>query len=100
MTQYNLAAIRELLAAAFSSGEIDTLAFDLFQEVYRNFTSGMINSAKINMIVSHASEKGRIPPLLAYVEKNNPYQYQRFAPQLKAETETGNAPKAKKAPKP
>ena len=98
MTQYNLATIRELLAAAFSSSEIDTLAFDLFQEVYRNFTSGMINSAKISLIVTHASDHGQIPRLLTYVENHNPYQYQRFAAQLKAEAESG--PKQKKTQKP
>ena len=35
MTQYDLTAVRELLAAAFSASEISTLAFDLFQPVYQ-----------------------------------------------------------------
>ncbi len=83
MTHYDLAAVRELLAAAFSASEITTLAFDLFQPIYQEFTPGMIASDKIRMIVSHADQKGAMPRLLAYVEKHNPYQYQRFADRLR-----------------
>ena len=77
-----LATIRELLATAFNSGEIDTLAFDLFQSVYRDFSPGMMRSAKIQGIVQHASDNGRIPDLLFYVEKENPYQYASYAAEL------------------
>lgn len=83
MTHYDLAAVRELLAAAFSASEITTLAFDLFQPIYQEFTSGMIASDKIRMIVTYADQKGAMPRLLAYVEKHNPYQYQRFADRLR-----------------
>lgn len=75
----NLAAIREMLDVAFSAGEIATLAFDLFQPVYRDFTSGMTKSQRIEMIVAHAHSNGRIPALLDYVRQKNPYQYEAFA---------------------
>lgn len=83
MTHYDLAAVREMLAAAFSASEITTLAFDLFQPIYQEFTSGMIASEKIRMIVSYADRTGEMPRLLAYVEKHNPYQYQRFVGRLR-----------------
>lgn len=83
MTQYDLAAVRELLAAAFSASEIATLAFDLFQPIYQEFTSGMIASDKIKMIVAYADKQGEIPRLLAYVQKENPYRYQQFAERLR-----------------
>lgn len=83
MNSYDLAAVRELLAAAFSASEISTLAFDLFQPIYQEFTPGMISSEKIRMIVAHADQQGEISRLLAYVEKHNPYQYQRFAERLR-----------------
>lgn len=86
MTQYDLAAVRELLAAAFSASEITTLAFDLFQPIYQEFTSGMIASEKIRMLVSYADRTGEMPRLLAYVEKHNRYQYQRFAERLRPQT--------------
>lgn len=79
---YNLAAIRKLLNDAFSSGEIQTLAFDLFADVYDNFASGVTKSQMIQAIVLYADKNGRLPDLLAYVEKENPYQYKRYASQL------------------
>ena len=60
-----LAVIRELLSDAFNSGEIDTLAFDLFQPVYRDFSPAMTRSTKIRSIVEHANDSGRVRDLLA-----------------------------------
>jgi hypothetical protein len=85
MSEYNLHVIRELLGEAFSSGEITTLAFDLFHDVYQDFTAGMTRSQKIRMVVDHANKNGAMPGLLAYVERQNAYQYGRFAPQLKSQ---------------
>ncbi len=83
MSEYNLHAIRELLSEAFSSGEVSTLAFDLFHEVYQEFTAGMTRSQKIKMVIEEASKKGRMPELLAYVQRQNAYQYGRFEGQFK-----------------
>lgn len=84
MSEYNLHTIRELLGEAFSSGEITTLAFDLFHNVYQDFTAGMTRSQKIEMVVNHANQKGKIPELLAYIQRQNLYQYGRFENQLKS----------------
>ncbi|MFZ0544720.1 MAG: hypothetical protein WAM60_04755 [Candidatus Promineifilaceae bacterium] len=83
---YDLEAIRKLLSAAFSSSEIQTLAFDRFHEVYEDFTSGMAKSRMVEAVVERAIKSGRIPDLLDYVKAANPYQYQRFAPQLELST--------------
>lgn len=82
MPAYDLAQIRQLLAAAFSSGEINTLAFDLFYDLHGDFSAGMSKSDRIRRIVEEAERNGRIPHLLAYVQEHTPYQYNRFAPHL------------------
>ncbi|MCI0643842.1 MAG: hypothetical protein L0346_03015 [Chloroflexi bacterium] len=84
--QYDLEVIRRLLGEAFDAGEVSNLAFDLFQEVYQNFTAGMTRDQMIRSIVAHADERGRIPDLLAYVARHNPYRYQQYADQLKPVT--------------
>lgn len=81
---YNLEIVRNLLNDAFSSGEIQTLAFDRFYEVYADFAAGMSKSQMIKTVVEYAHNNGRIPDLLDYVKKANPYQYDRYAPQLDA----------------
>ncbi len=86
MTHYDLAAVRELLAAAFSNQEISTLAFSLFLPVHHDFSSGMTTAQKIEMIVVYADQRGEIPRLLAYVQKENPYRYQQFAERLRPRT--------------
>ena len=79
---YNLEAVSKLLNDAFSSGEIKTLAFDRFHEVYGDFAPGMTKRQMILAVVDSAQRHGRIPDLLDYVKIANPYQYNRYAPQL------------------
>lgn len=80
---YDLAVVREMLDEAFSVGEINTLAFDLFPKTYRDFPGDWSKSRRIREIVSDADNQGRIPDLLAYTEKHNAYRYGLFAPRLK-----------------
>lgn len=82
MPVYNLAKIREMLTAAFNIGEIDTLAFDLFPKVQGDFSSGMSKSDRIKQIVREAEQHGRMPDVLAFVQRENAYQYGRFADSL------------------
>ena len=81
---YNLETVRKLLNDAFSSGEIQTLAFDRFHEVYDDFAAGMTKRQMIEAVVENAHKNGRIPDLLDYVKKENAYQYNRYASQLEA----------------
>ena len=79
---YNLQTVRELLTAAFNTDEIETLAFDMFWPVHNNFGNGMTKSHKIKMVVDEAVQHGRLPDLLAYIQRHNLYQYNNFAPDL------------------
>ena len=83
---YNLAVVRQLLAAAFSAGEISTLAFDLFPAVYHDFAAGMTRAQKIEMVLAYAERTGGVDDLLAYVQRVNRYQYNRFAARLRPST--------------
>ncbi|MFK7802428.1 MAG: hypothetical protein AB8G95_12400 [Anaerolineae bacterium] len=82
---YDLEQIRKLLSDAFSSGEIGTLAFDRFQEVYNDFASGMGKRQMIEAIVEHAHKRGQIPTMLDYIKKENSYQFGRYADKLERE---------------
>ena len=79
---YNLPVIRQLLTHAFNAGEIKTLAFDLFPEVYGDFAAGMTKGQMIRAVLDHALSRGRIPDLLNYVKKANPYQYDQYTDRL------------------
>lgn len=85
MSEYNLQTIRDLISKAFSSGEVTTLAFDLFYDVYREFAPGMTTSQKIQAIVEKAYDNGEIPKLLDYVKKHNAFQYAQYANKRGAE---------------
>lgn len=81
---YNLETLRKLLNNAFSSGEIKTLAFDRFYDVHNDFAAGMSKRQMIEAVVEYAHKNGRIPDILDYVKKENPYQYSQYASQLEA----------------
>ena len=83
MSSYNQQIIRELLSAAFSAGEIQTLAFDLFQPVYQDFTAGMPKSQMIRAIVEYAEKYGKTPEMLDYIQDKNSYQFNRFAAKIR-----------------
>lgn len=75
--------LRELLSAAFSSGEITTLAFDLFYDVYCNFSSSLTTNDKIKMILDAAeTDPTNTAKLLNYVKVRNSYQYDKFLEKL------------------
>jgi hypothetical protein len=83
MAEYDHQIIRQLLTDAFDAGEVATLAFDLFADVYGNFAPGMTKGQMILAIVEHATRYNRVPDLLNYVKEKNAYQYDRYASRLK-----------------
>ena len=89
-TDYNLSALRELLEAAFNVSDLQTLAFDLFRPVYDDLPSAATKSAVIRTMIDYAERYGRIPHLLQYIQRENIYQYGRFAPQLRSQTPMTN----------
>ena len=89
----NLAPLREMLDEAYSVGEINTLAFDLFPQVYRNFADATPRASRIEQLVLRAKQRGRIADLIAYTQKHNPHQYAIYASRLKEiEGESSAAP--------
>lgn len=81
---YNLTAVRKLLRASFSSDEINVLAFDLFPDLAIDLPDSMTRSEKIKHILNYAKTRGAVPEIVAYVQRENPFQYQHFAAQLEA----------------
>lgn len=78
MTEYNLGVIYDLLEESFDQAGIDVLAFKLFPDLRRNLSNRADRSSKIQKIIDYAGRYGRIPDLLAYVQQENPTQYQKY----------------------
>ena len=76
-------AIRQLLTAAFSDGELTTICFDYFRSVYEDFGSGMSKGQKIQRLLDYCDRHGQIGELLRLVRERNPAQYTRFRDQLR-----------------
>ena len=81
--EFNTAAVRELLMAAFNDEELTTFCFDTYRAVYENFAAGMSRTQKVQMLVEHCARRGQMAQLLAQVEQANPYQYGRFSSRLR-----------------
>jgi hypothetical protein len=75
---YNLAAIRELVAAAFADEELRTFCFDHYRAVYEQFVAGQGKGARVLTLVEHADRRGLLNDLLARIKAANPYQYAQF----------------------
>ena len=75
--RWNTAALRDLLTAAFSDGELTTLCFDHFSAVYEDFAAGMSKSDKIQRLLDHCIRYEQVETLLAVVREANPVQYRR-----------------------
>ena len=82
--QWNTAAMRDLLTTAFSDGELTTLCFDHFRQVYEDFATGMSKSDKIQRLLDYCIRHEQVEALLAAVQRANPAQYQRFEDQLRS----------------
>jgi hypothetical protein len=81
---WNTGAIRDLLSAAFSDGELTTLCFDYFHPVYENFGTGMGKGQKIQLLLGHCVRQQNLGKLVQRVKERNPAQYSRFAGRLRS----------------
>jgi hypothetical protein len=79
---HNLAAIRELLIAAFGDEDLNNFCADHFRPVYEQFTAGQVRSARVRALVDHADRRRELDRLLAAVKEANPAVYAEFAPRL------------------
>ena len=80
---WNTAAIREMLAAAFSDSDLTTLCFDHFYTVYENFGAGMGKGQKIQRLLDHCVRQAQFTELIRRVRERNPAQYARFEDRLR-----------------
>jgi hypothetical protein len=87
LSQWDTAAIRDLLTAAFSDEELTTLCFDHFRPVYENFSAGMTKGQKIQHLLDYCTRQSQIDALLRHVQQRNPAQYARFRGQLRGESQ-------------
>jgi len=85
--RWNTAAVRDLLAAAFSDEELVTFCFDCFPAVYQDLGSGMGKGQKVQRLLEHCLRRGQMEELLARVREWNLAQYARFAARLGEEAE-------------
>lgn len=83
---YNLAAVRELLSAAFSSEDLSVFCFDYFEPVYNEFTPQQTKSARIHLLLAYAQRQNRLEKLLSRVQRVNPDQYAAFEARLTSPT--------------
>ena len=75
---YNLAAIRQLVTAAFSDDELKAFCFDRFPAVYQDFTAGQTQGQRVLLLVDFAARQGQLSVLLDAIKQANPYQYSVF----------------------
>jgi len=85
MPTWDTAAIRQLLTAAFSDGELTTLCFDYFRPVYEDFGSGMSKGQKTQQLLDYCDRHNQLGVLLKRVKEANPSKYADFAPRLRRE---------------
>src|SRR5688500_10672161 len=77
---YHTATVRQFLTQYFSDEDLNRLCFDYFLDVYHNFTAGMTKSQKIQLLLEHCQQHGRLPNLLAALEHERPALYSQFFP--------------------
>ncbi len=77
-SEFNTAAVRELLTTAFGDEDFDIFCYDNFQVAAKKFTLGMTFPQKAQILLAHCDERGLMEDMLARVQKANPYQYARF----------------------
>ena len=79
---YNLAAIRELLVAAFGDEDFVVFCADHFPAVRQQFTTGQTQGQRVQLLMEYAERYGLLTKLLAAIEETNSYQYSRFSSRL------------------
>jgi hypothetical protein len=95
---FDLAAVRELLAAALGDDELSDLCFDRFPLVHGSFAAGQTRGARIRLLVDHAARQRQLDRLLAAVRAVNPRAYAEFESRLGASPRESDAVSAPLAP--
>lgn len=88
--EYNLAAIRQLLLAAFSAKELHRFCYDrpAFRDIVNLFGPGLGTADMVDQVVEYCDRKVLLDQLLLEVKQANPRRFARF------EGEIGSLPHA------
>ena len=91
---HNIAAIRQLLLAAFTPEELRRFCYDRpeFRPVVRRFGPGHGLDDMVDELITYCDTHLLFGELLSQVRQANPGQYARFAPYRSREPNTTTAP--------
>lgn len=81
---YDLAAIREMISAAFNDEELATFCSDHFRAVYENFAAGQTRAQRVLLLIDFSERNGQLDTLLDEIAKANPYQFALFKDKVRA----------------
>ena len=73
---YDTAAIRHFITRFFDDDELNYLCADYFREVYEDFSTGMGKRQKVHNLVEYCYRHGRMPDLMAALERERLALYQ------------------------
>jgi hypothetical protein len=82
--EYDLNNIVKLLGNAFDAVGFETFAMVHFFEVYAQFTPGMMQQARINLLVTRVNISGKMEAMLEAVKTENQHQFDAFGPYVKS----------------
>jgi superfamily I DNA/RNA helicase len=98
--------LQELIKEAFSGEDLELFCYNHFQEVYKQFGTGMSKTVKIQRLIEYCEQGTKTETLIARIKDYNPSQFERFAEQLRMQTgekdinhEQGKEPKPLLAPR-
>jgi hypothetical protein len=77
---YNSLAVYNLLKNGFTAVEFEGFCLQYFHEVYVEFTPGMTQGQRINLLMEHCTRAGTIAALLKACSKESPYQFDQWGP--------------------
>ena len=82
-SDWDTAAIRQLLREALGDSELTSICFDYFPAVSANLSDSMVRSTKIQHLLEYCVRHDRVQDLLDVVRAENPTQYAYFEPRLR-----------------
>lgn len=71
------ARLRQFLSQRFNDSELIIFCFDYFPVVQQEFSDGMRRSRKIQLLLEHCRNQGKLPQLLAALQRERPDQAQQ-----------------------
>jgi hypothetical protein len=89
--EYNLRAIRQLIAEAFDDEGLITFCYDYFGDVIQNFGSGMSKNAKVLQLITYCDHREQLGSLLDRVKTERPEKYEKYQARLVTGRDAGGS---------